>query len=134
MRGSIVHLIVLLCVASTTEAAIKQWVGGTGTSFATPDNWVAPPDTEDPTPPPGPGDFADFTAFGGLVTFPANVTNAQTLVTQTVEFQLLTNTYSTELTVADLSQLQCDVIADKLNRRPRKRHGYKTPEQCYAIQ
>ena len=105
MRGSIVHLIVLLCVASTTEAAIKQWVGGTGTSFATPDNWVAPPDTEDPTPPPGPGDFADFTAFGGLVTFPANVTNAQTLVTQTVEFQLLTNTYSTELTVAGSGDL-----------------------------
>ena len=37
-------------------------------------------------------------------------------------------------TMADLSQQQCNVIADKLNRRPRKRHGYKTPEQCYAIQ
>lgn len=28
-----------------------------------------------------------------------------------------------------LTQAQCDRIADKLNSRPRKRHGYKTPEE-----
>jgi IS30 family transposase len=28
-----------------------------------------------------------------------------------------------------LTQSQCDAIADKLNNRPRKRHGYKTPAQ-----
>lgn len=28
-----------------------------------------------------------------------------------------------------LTQPQCDAIADKLNNRPRKRHGYKTPAQ-----
>lgn len=30
-----------------------------------------------------------------------------------------------------LTQIECDRIADKLNRRPRKRHGYKTPEEIY---
>jgi IS30 family transposase len=29
----------------------------------------------------------------------------------------------------DLTQAQCDRIAKKLNTRPRKRHGYKTPEE-----
>lgn len=36
--------------------------------------------------------------------------------------------------MADLTQRQCDAIANKLNRRPRKRLGYLTPEQRYAIQ
>jgi IS30 family transposase len=31
--------------------------------------------------------------------------------------------------MAKLTQRQCHTIADKLNRRPRKRHGYKTPEE-----
>jgi hypothetical protein len=26
----------------------------------------------------------------------------------------------------------CNRIATKLNRRPRKRLGYRTPEECYA--
>lgn len=30
-----------------------------------------------------------------------------------------------------LSQVQCDRIAFKLNSRPRKRHGYRTPNQVY---
>jgi IS30 family transposase len=30
-----------------------------------------------------------------------------------------------------LSQRQCDLIAQRLNRRPRKRLGYKTPEKCF---
>jgi IS30 family transposase len=30
-----------------------------------------------------------------------------------------------------LTQKQCDAIAQKLNDRPRKRHDYKTPAQCY---
>ena len=30
--------------------------------------------------------------------------------------------------MAGVTQQQCDAIADKLNRRPRKRHNYKTPE------
>lgn len=30
-----------------------------------------------------------------------------------------------------LTQIQCDRIAGKLNSRPRKRHGYKTPEEIY---
>ena len=34
--------------------------------------------------------------------------------------------------MAELSQRQCDDIATKLNRRPRKSLGFKTPEQCYA--
>ncbi len=28
-----------------------------------------------------------------------------------------------------LNQLQCDRIAQKLNQQPRKRHGFKTPEE-----
>ena len=35
-------------------------------------------------------------------------------------------------TMKDFNQKQCDDIAMKLNRRPRKRHGYLTPEQLYA--
>lgn len=34
--------------------------------------------------------------------------------------------------MTDLSQRECDSIAQKLNRRPRKLLAYKTPEQCYA--
>ena len=36
--------------------------------------------------------------------------------------------------MADLNQRECDQIAMKLNRRPRKLLNYKTPEQCYAFQ
>lgn len=30
-----------------------------------------------------------------------------------------------------VTQSQCDAIADHLNHRPRKRHAYKTPHQCF---
>ena len=33
--------------------------------------------------------------------------------------------------MAKVTQSQCDAIADHLNNRPRKRHGYKTPNQCF---
>ena len=33
--------------------------------------------------------------------------------------------------MADLTQYDCNAIARKLNRRPRKRLGYLTPEECY---
>ena len=33
--------------------------------------------------------------------------------------------------MAGLSQQQCNAIARKLNRRPRKRHGFMTPLECY---
>lgn len=35
-------------------------------------------------------------------------------------------------TMAHLTQHDCNRIATKLNRRPRKRLGYRTPEECYA--
>jgi transposase, IS30 family len=34
--------------------------------------------------------------------------------------------------MAHVTQADCDEIAGKLNARPRKRLGYKTPEECYA--
>jgi len=34
-------------------------------------------------------------------------------------------------TMAGVTQSQCDAIADHLNHRPRKRHAYKTPAQCF---
>jgi IS30 family transposase len=34
--------------------------------------------------------------------------------------------------MAQVSQQDCDAIAARLNSRPRKRLGYKTPEECYA--
>ena len=34
--------------------------------------------------------------------------------------------------MASLTQYECNRIAAKLNRRPRKRLGYRTPEECYA--
>jgi len=34
--------------------------------------------------------------------------------------------------MAKVTQADCDAIAAKLNSRPRKRLGYKTPEECYA--
>ena len=34
--------------------------------------------------------------------------------------------------LAHVTQADCDAIAAKLNSRPRKRHGYRTPEECYA--
>jgi IS30 family transposase len=34
--------------------------------------------------------------------------------------------------LAHVSQADCDAIAAKLNSRPRKRLGYKTPEECYV--
>jgi IS30 family transposase len=33
--------------------------------------------------------------------------------------------------MSQLTQHQCDAIARKLNQRPRKRLGYRTPEECY---
>ena len=33
--------------------------------------------------------------------------------------------------MAGLTQKECDAIAKQLNARPRKRHGYKTPDQCF---
>ena len=35
--------------------------------------------------------------------------------------------------MAHLTQLDCHRIATALNRRPRKRLGYRTPEECYAV-
>lgn len=34
--------------------------------------------------------------------------------------------------MASLTQHTCNRIATKLNRRPRKRLGYRTPEECYV--
>lgn len=34
--------------------------------------------------------------------------------------------------MAHITQADCDAIAAKLNSRPRKRLGYKTPEECYV--
>ena len=34
--------------------------------------------------------------------------------------------------MAKLTQNQCDRIAQKLNDRPRKRHAYKTPNECFS--
>jgi IS30 family transposase len=34
--------------------------------------------------------------------------------------------------MAQITQTDCDVIAARLNSRPRKRLGYRTPEECYA--
>jgi IS30 family transposase len=33
--------------------------------------------------------------------------------------------------MAGVTQSQCDTIAEHLNQRPRKRHAYKTPHQCF---
>ena len=33
---------------------------------------------------------------------------------------------------AHLTQLDCDRLAAKVNRRPRKLLGYRTPEECYV--
>jgi IS30 family transposase len=34
--------------------------------------------------------------------------------------------------MARLTQVECNAIARRLNQRPRKRLGYRTPEECYA--
>ena len=34
-------------------------------------------------------------------------------------------------TMRGVRQSKCDLIADKLNNRPGKRHGCKTPNQCF---
>lgn len=33
----------------------------------------------------------------------------------------------------DLTQARCNAITDKLNRRPRKRHGFRTPAELFEI-
>ena len=33
--------------------------------------------------------------------------------------------------MTSLTQSQCDAIAKHLNNRPRKRHAYKTPNECF---
>lgn len=35
--------------------------------------------------------------------------------------------------MAHVDQADCDAIAAKLNARPRKRLGYRTLEECYAL-
>ena len=39
---------------------------------------------------------------------------------------------SKRTSLAHVTQEECDEIASKLNARPRKRLGYKTPEECYV--
>jgi len=34
--------------------------------------------------------------------------------------------------LAQVTQADCEAIAARLNSRPRKRLGYRTPEECYA--
>jgi len=34
--------------------------------------------------------------------------------------------------MARLTRVDCNRIAAQLNRRPRKRLGHRTPEECYA--
>ena len=34
--------------------------------------------------------------------------------------------------MAHLTQHDCTRIARHLNQRPRNRHGYRTPEECYV--
>ena len=34
-------------------------------------------------------------------------------------------------TMRKVTQSECDLIAEQLNNRPRKKHGYKTPNQCF---
>lgn len=34
--------------------------------------------------------------------------------------------------MTNLTQSQCDAIANHLNERPRKRHAYKTPNECFT--
>ena len=36
------------------------------------------------------------------------------------------------VSMAQLTQRDCDALARRLNQRPRKRLGYRTPEECYA--
>ena len=36
------------------------------------------------------------------------------------------------VSMAQLTQQDCDAIARRLNHRPRKRLGYRTPEECYG--
>jgi len=36
------------------------------------------------------------------------------------------------ISMAQLTQRDCEAIARRLNQRPRKRLGYRTPEECYA--
>jgi IS30 family transposase len=33
--------------------------------------------------------------------------------------------------MARVTQSECDLTAEHLNNRARKRHGYKTPNQCF---
>ena len=37
-----------------------------------------------------------------------------------------------DASIEQLTQRECTRIVMKLNRRPRKRPGYRTPEECYA--
>ena len=45
---------------------------------------------------------------------------------------LLRQYFPKRQSMAHLTQHDCNRIAAKLNRRPRKRLGYRTPEECYA--
>lgn len=45
---------------------------------------------------------------------------------------LIRQTLKKGVSMAHLTQRDCQQIADKLNRRPRKRLGFKTPEEVYA--
>jgi IS30 family transposase len=36
-----------------------------------------------------------------------------------------------KLSMATVTQAYCDAISYRLNSRPRKRHGYKSPQEMY---
>jgi len=45
---------------------------------------------------------------------------------------LIRQSLKKRVSMAHLTQPECQRIADKLNRRPRKRLGFRTPEEVYA--
>lgn len=105
-RLGIVLAAVAMVMPSFAIAVEAQWVGGfAGRSFVFHDpNWVVP-SSEDPLPPPGPGDTALFDTGGTSVIFNFNVTNALARVTSTKRFNLNGNTYDADLEVSGSGDL-----------------------------
>ena len=76
--------------------------------------------------------YADVEAATGVVFYFATPHHAWERGTNENTNGLIRQYLPKRTSLARVTQADCDRIAHELNSRPRKRLGYKTPEECYV--
>ena len=109
-------------------AAALQRSGDRASSPATKDGLPRSPPTTAPSSTPTP----TIEAATGVVFYFATPHHSWERGTNENTNGLIRQYLPKRTSLAHVTQEECDEIAAKLNARPRKRLGYKTPEECYV--